>query len=393
MRIVTVINSTAPDNGATKSWLMLVEGLRSKNVDVIVIAPDNNGVCDELRNMGCDVFSVDFRGAMYPYARCFREYVLFLPRLAYRLLLNWKAKRIILKYLTNKSVDLIHTNVSVLDVGMKVAKSLNVPHVFHFREYTDSYYHLKHIPSDHCFFDTLRKQYSYVICITKDIMNHYTKLEPKRTTVIYDAVFDELPIVNKNDNAPFFLYVGRLEQGKGLMQLLQAYKHYLETVKSPVPLHVIGDDQSDLNFTESVNTFIRVNKMENYVSFLGKRNDVLQQMTNAKVVIVPSVFEGFGRVLPEAMSVGTLTLGYNSTGTKEQYDNGFQMWNADIGIRYNTLEELTAALIDITENGVGKYVDMVDKAQQTVASLYGRVTHVENVFSFFSQIIDSVDPS
>jgi len=47
------------------------------------------------------------------------------------------------------------------------------------------------------------------------------------------------------------------------------------------------------------------------------RDDVYAIMSRATALIVPSHFEGFGRITAEAMFNGCLVAGYNSAGTRE----------------------------------------------------------------------------
>lgn len=58
------------------------------------------------------------------------------------------------------------------------------------------------------------------------------------------------------------------------------------------------------------------------VVFLGMRKDIYSLMKDAMALIVPSYWEGFGFITTEAMFNGCLVIGRNTSGTKEQFDNG-----------------------------------------------------------------------
>ena len=52
------------------------------------------------------------------------------------------------------------------------------------------------------------------------------------------------------------------------------------------------------------------------------------------MLIVPSIFEGFGFITAEGMANGCVVLGRNTAGTKEQFDNGVKMTGKEIGVRF-----------------------------------------------------------
>jgi len=392
MKIVTILNSTAPENGATKSWMPLLEGLNKRNVSIIAVLPDNKGVYQKLNDIGCDTIVLNYRQSTYPYARNFKEICAFIFRLLYRMTLNFFATLKLFNLLKNKNVDLIHSNVSVVSWGAKVAKKLNIPHVLHFREYFDTYYHQTQIPSNKTFFKCINSDKSYSICITKDIWRHFKLDANTNSKVIYDCVEVD---TNHNDNndiqldfKDYFLFVGRGEKGKGLIELISAYAKCIKSVCHVCKLVVVGDMDSDIIYKAKVYEMIYKNNIQDFVIFMGVRNNVDWFMTNARAVVIPSFFEGFGRVLPEAMLCKTITIAFNSGGSKEQYDNGYNMWKQDIGLRYDNIEQLTHYLIHLSENEISMYDDMIEKAYITVKTLYGRKNNIDNVFNFFNDIIN-----
>lgn len=64
-------------------------------------------------------------------------------------------------------------------------------------------------------------------------------------------------------------------------------------------------------------------------------------MAEASAIIISSQSEGFGRVMAEAMYNGCLVDGKNAAGIKEQFDNGLQFCDQEIGIRYSDYGDLS----------------------------------------------------
>jgi len=114
-----------------------------------------------------------------------------------------------------------------------------------------------------------------------------------------------------------YLYIGRLEESKGIIKLLKLWRGLDLKFK----LSIIGDGQL-LSYLQS--EF----KMKN-VTFLGKcsRIEVGNHIASAKYLIQPSLwYETFGLTIIEAMSYGVPVIGFK-IGTrmdfiKEKY-NGF----------------------------------------------------------------------
>mgnify|MGYP004714438603 CR=1 FL=1 len=91
---------------------------------------------------------------------------------------------------------------------------------------------------------------------------------------------------------------------------------------------------------------ILTESVKNRVLFLGqcKQNKVYELMYNAAVFVVPSRNEGFGFITAEAMFNGTIVIGKNTGGTKEQMDNGKENTKSEIAFRYINLQNLTDLL-------------------------------------------------
>ena len=110
-------------------------------------------------------------------------------------------------------------------------------------------------------------------------------------------------------------------------------------------------------------------------------------MQKAKAVIIPSHSEAFGRVMPEAMYNNTLVVAHNTAGSKEQLDNGLQLTGKETGLRYDSEEELSRLMLDIANEGLHPYADMIARAQQTVCELYSNEKYTENLLSFYKYIL------
>lgn len=386
MRIAYVLHSTDPLAGATKAFLFLLKGLMAKGIIPFVIVPDKRGIYSTLEDMGVVVLVLNYRPEAWTYQQTAKDFLLFLPRMVARLYVNWLSSIRLTAWLKDKNISLVHTNVGVISIGFRAARRLNIPHIYHIREYGDKDFNIRYFPNKHAFWYQFKAPKSYSICITRDIQAYHKQDGNQHSQVIYDGVMPAVAVCPHIDKENYLLYAGRIEQAKGLDILLEAYSDYVEKSSTIIPLWIAGS-MNNSQYLDKIKSIVSNRKLSQHITFLGERNDLQSLMQRAKAIIIPSRFEGFGFCMAEAMFNGCLAIGNNTAGTREQFDNGLQLEKKEIGIRYNTKEELTQRLIDITNSPAVHYKDMVARAFHTVNSMYSREKHTENVYVFYKRII------
>lgn len=386
MTILYILISTDPYGGATKSFLALLRGVLASGVKVIVVVPDQHGIHDMLKDMGAEVIVQYSKGNTWAGARNFKQKLLYVPRQLGRIYIDYQACRSLIKKLEGKHIDIVHSNNSVTDIGRYVANKLGLPHVFHIREYGDKDFGLHYFPTTSFFNKHLRDDNVYTVCITKDIQKHHGLSDCVSSRVIYNGILEgRLSLPAFNDERKFYLYAGRIEPTKGLLNLLCAYVEYVKKVTSPLTLKVAGEvfDQSYMN---QINTFISENKLDDKVEFLGNVTDMSHLYQSAKAIIIPSESEGFGRCMPEAMSNGCIAIGKDTGGTKEQFDNGLQTTGQEVGFRYDTTLELASKLFEVASLGNNERIGIIQRAFNVVNRLYTCEKHVEQILDLYHNI-------
>lgn len=357
-----MLHDTDEFGGASKSFLSLLTGLMHKGVEPLVVLPNSEGLTRTLQERGVATLVLNYRLSTYPYEGSIKDYLLWLPRLIARRIVNAIAVGQLAKQI--EGYDLVHTNVSVVDIGCRASKRKAIPHVYHFREYADLDFGMKYFPCKRSFYKTVE----HAICITKGVQAHH-RLEDK-AEVIYDCVLSEettplnsrLSTLNPRD---YLFFAGRLEETKGIEELLEAYAKS----KRLLPLWVAGA-AVDEEYLDLLKQRVQQWGIADKVQLLGARTDVGALMAGARATIVPSFNEGFGRILPEAMHAKCLTIGRNTGGTKEQLDNGLRLTGQEIGLRFCTKEELASLIDQVCTTDPSAWSDYVERAYQTVNTLY-----------------------
>jgi glycosyltransferase involved in cell wall biosynthesis len=152
-------------------------------------------------------------------------------------------------------------------------------------------------------------------------------LNPEKIKVIYNGID---PVVYKAENTKnlrtvfgfaeddFVIgFVGRLSVQKGVKYTLEAFKSVSEKY-SNVRLLICGDGE----LRSDVEKFISENKMENVIYLAGFRKDIPDIMSTIDVLLTPSLWEGFGIVLIEAMAAGKPCVAANTSSIPEIVEDG-----------------------------------------------------------------------
>lgn len=148
----------------------------------------------------------------------------------------------------------------------------------------------------------------------RDLVEIY-RLDPKRITVTYPGATDSCRPMDLgqarnrlreayNLETPYILYVGNLEPRKNLPRLLKAFAELRRKELIPHKLVIVG--QKDWLYHEVFET-IRDHSLDGDVVLTGyiPAEDLPVFYNAASVVVYPSIFEGFGLPVVEAMACGT----------------------------------------------------------------------------------------
>jgi glycosyltransferase involved in cell wall biosynthesis len=222
--------------------------------------------------------------------------------------------------------NLTVSNASSTVIGLNVAVLLNLPHVWHIREFGDldwQYY------PDGGF--RRRRQHllrsGRVICVSRAVAAHHGNqcgLTDGHFNVMNNSIASSEELSSRADtvnqatgSSPFtFAIIGFVKRTKGQFDAVSALRRLLEQGAN-VRLIVVGqgstDELSAHAFAEGVSSRVNV---------LGHVSDLSEIYQQTDCGLMCSEAEGFGRVTAEFMSWGKPVIGRNSGATPEILEDG-----------------------------------------------------------------------
>lgn len=393
MKVLYIASSTAMAGGATKSLILMLTQMHKYGIEVEVVCPDEKGLTMWLKENGIKVHIVRFKAVYLPSYKTISDIIKWIPRVIYYSYINYRGKASLKRIAKDVSPDIIHENTSTINIGYHVSKSIGVPDIVHIREY--GYLDFKMIIPDRK--SRLQNKNVFSISITKDIRRHLGLDSNPRSTQIYDGIVESSDFRINPEKKRWFLYAGRIDSGKGIEDLLEAYVEYANSIDDPFPLYVCGGTTNE-SYLKRLKSIVKKNGLGSKVKWLGERSDLDNYMYDATATIIPSRFEGLGRVMPEAMTNGSLCVAKYTGGTKEQLDNGMQLTGKPIAISYDNKDKLKEILHNITAtvkkgnafSSGSEYIKMIERSQIAVKEFFTDDSFGEKVINFYNSILDKI---
>ncbi len=243
--------------------------------------------------------------------------------------LSYRALKKLVCYIKSNQIDIVHTHLYLPDIYGFLVKMI-VPRVKLFTTKHNTNQFRKKL-----FWGILDNILSLpaarIIAVSEAVKKFIAKYEyipPNRISVIYHGVdinrfFKKVNIDDirkqlriSKDNFVIGI-IGRITEQKGHIYLLRAVAELKSKIPS-IKLLVIGTGE----LQQELSDYCHKSNIENHVSFLGFRNDMPELYSLMNVLCLPSVYEGLGLVLVEAMLCNTITVGSKIHGIEEIINDG-----------------------------------------------------------------------
>lgn len=350
------------EGGADLSLLPILHALKERH-DLLIISTIHNNFSSVLNLNGFKNQYIPIPPYIYPNFNNIYSLIRFPDRLLRNLYKIIKGEKNLQQIIYNYKPDLIYTNTGIIHSGFKIAQKIKKPHIWHIREFQDLDFNMKILGGKNNLISKFHSPNNFNIAITQTIYNHFL-LDDKNSTIIYDGVRPRTAL-SLTTKQKYFLYIGNITQNKGFSFLLKAFNQFNKTNKN-FKLIVLGRF-NDVSYKNKIKEYITTNSLDEFISFKGFVTNIEPYVKGAKAVIIPSFFEALGRTTIESMFYGTLVIGRNTAGTKEQFDNGVKFSGDEIGLRFSTIDDLVICMQNAINNDYNNYIR---RANATVNVLY-----------------------
>ena len=204
-----------------------------------------------------------------------------------------------------------------------------------------------------------------LLAVSEFAVAHFKQLGIKAEKIYRFGYFLNITKQTKNINqnpCTSFIFVGQLTERKGIFILLKAIEKLTKTHQS-LHLSIIGS--GDLE--QKVQDYLQVHKLQNFITLLGAIDPkkVSKYIAQSDLLILPSIFDGWGIVVNEALQNGIPALVSDQCGAKELVRNG----QNGLIFEANNVTELAQKLSDFIELSHQEKLAMKHQAEKTGANL------------------------
>jgi len=157
---------------------------------------------------------------------------------------------------------------------------------------------------------------------TGDEIFKFFKVGRKKITTIYlgwTGINQLLPELVFGLPEKYFMFIGTLKERKNVLSVIQAFALFREKKKVDIKLVIVGKCNENSIYIHKINEFIEEHQLEKEVFFTGHTTDnqVAFIYSKAEALVFPSLLEGFGMPILEAMSFGVPVITSNASSLGE----------------------------------------------------------------------------
>lgn len=374
--------------GASKAGVEMIVHLREKyNIIPIVITSKKNKVNEFCRENKIENYVTGHRKFTYCVTSSkFKSSIKWLPRYVRYIMCNYIAIKKVKKYIDIRNVDLIHSNNSGIDLGIKLSKIYGKKNIIHIREFGpgNTKYNVKSYKKN--YIREFNLYSSKLIVISKALKEFWLNkgIKQNNLKVVYDGI--ELnDIENKEKwfigNKINIVMIGSISSGKGQCDLVKAINLLTKEELEKISVDIIGDGQSEE--VKKVKELIKKYNLSKTINLIGYRKDIGKILKEYDIGILCSDAEGFGRVTVEYMAAGLCPIVSNKGANIELVKNDFN------GLIYkkDDINDLVRKIRFIINDKNSSIVQKIGKNAKNETTKYNLETCVENIMSLYKELI------
>ena len=298
---------------------------------------------------------------------------------------NKDALAIVEKQLNLSEYDLIHTNSNRDGIGALIAQKHNIPHIWHLREFGKEDYDTVFLPPYNI--DFMNQSTTRFVAISKAVEKAWKDkgLDKAKITQIYNGINTGL-IKSDPEREQFkskqlkMVFTGTVCAAKGQNEVIEAIGLLSEEEKKMVSVDFYGEGVPE--YINSLRKRAAALGVENRIRFLGHCDNIGSRLKDYNVGLVCSRSEAFGRITPEHMAAGLITLACDTGANPELIDNGkngFLYHRSD----YKDFMELIRKVLNMTEK---EKLEISFSAEKYARESFTAEKNAKNIYQLYSEL-------
>lgn len=374
--------STADDKyGAAKTQLDMILRLKEEyQVEPVVLTKSYNRFNELCDQIGIENYHYWYRdimaGSAYSssllnFAKHVVKYLLYIRG-------EFSQKGIEKCGINMDEIDIIHSNHIRIDIGAYLANKYKKPHIWHIKELNQGHVKIRHYKPK-CF-QFINKNADAFIAVTKQVKEMWNQagLEAEKIRVIYEGIDTKkyFPKAKREDELFKIVIVGRIEEAKGQLQVLEALTLLPMEIRNNIRVDLYGDAYPD--YKNNLDRFIKKNNLANIVSFQGYSDKIPEVLTNYDAGILSSKGDAFGTVTAEYMAAGLLAIA-TYTELVEHMETGLRY-------EYGDVHKLAENILFAYQNRV-MIQEIAERGRENIRMNYSIERNAYGVFSLYEDIL------
>ena len=327
---ILFISTASNISGATLALLEIVDTLKDRSIESIVVTAERGELEKQLQKRGIRCYKARFASWL-----CFeKEKHSFRGKIKIfiKKILNVYSELVVYYVLLKEKPNIVHINTGISPVGINSSKKRHIPIVWHIRELPFIIWNRR--PFNEKYEEECLKKVECLLVISDFVKKYYYSKSPNNIIKLYDGL-DINKCIGLRDKDILSSPVIQLSlcggnEGKGHEDAIVAVRGLIERGIKNIRLSFWGSFTP--KYKEHLTKLICENNINDYINFEGVTSNMPEKWSETDIALICSSGEAFGRSTIEAMATGALVIGANSGATPELLAN-------NRGILYNKDEK------------------------------------------------------
>jgi glycosyltransferase involved in cell wall biosynthesis len=387
---ILYLSHSAQLYGAEQSLLQLLKGLDRDRFSPVVALPQEGPLKQYIADLSIPVEIVpSIRAWLTRRAGIMRllHHIGLVPFLAWSV---WTLAKLIRRY----HIELVHTNSLVIIDGALAARLLGIPHIWHAREMLVRNSPFNFLLGPRAALSLISRLSDRIIATTNVVRRCFDqKTDTSKIVVVYNAVdlsaFD-IPQTGNAVRHAFHIPMESLLVGevaslfpiKGYEDLVAAAAQIRQAI--PQAMFIAVGDMPKARYERKIRDLIDSYDLQKSFILAGFQSDIASIFSALDLVVLPSRYETFGRVLVEAMAAGKPVIGTNVGGIPEIIEDGV----TGLLVPPQSPDKLAEAVITILQNP-SLARQMGEAGRQRVRERFSVEQHVARIQEIYEELRSS----